>query len=135
MHYSLQHLFIMSWLVLFPGLQEQQLHCLLFLLEQHAVQKLSVPTAAGIDDFVKQGRGVLSRRVVEVLQELRSEGLLAELELTAKGKEVFRNLSSVLLYDPLYSLCVPFAERYRRDYALIQQDIGCSMAVVRSKHG
>lgn len=127
----------MSWLVLFENLDENEsrLHNLLFLLEQQAMTQLNRVTDAGINDFGKQGKGVYSERITHLLAELRTEKLITGLQLTTKGKEIFRSVSSSLLYDPLYSKCLPFAQRYQDNLHLIDADIAANLLVKRAKPG
>jgi len=114
---------------------ERRLHNLVFLLELHALPHLGKITPAGFNDFARQGKGVNSARIAGILRELRTEKLVDGLELTLKGKEIFKNISSTLLYDPLYYKCVPFAGRYRENPLLVDEDIFANLLVKRSKAG
>lgn len=121
---------------MFPHLnREQQLHNLLFLLETAALAKLDKITAAGFTDFVREGKGVYSASLDKVLRDLRKHNLVQGFSLTGQGKEVFRNISSLLLYDGLYQNCLVVSECFERDLSLIDKDIADNLLVRRSKPG
>jgi len=134
--YTLQHIFLMNWLILYKHIkEEQQLHNLLFLLQLAALSCLNEITKAGFSDFMRVNKGVRSSVLNDVLKELRDNELTQNFTITPRGKEVFREMSSLLLYDKLYKGCLPISERYQNNMALIEEDIFNVIPVKRAKIG
>jgi len=134
--YTLQHIFLMNWLVLYEEIkEEQQLHNLLFLLQLGALSSLNEITKAGFGDFMRVSEGVRSFLLNDVLKELQDNKLIDDFTITPHGKEVFREMSSLLLYDKLYKGCLPISERYQNNMTLIEKDIFNVIPVKRAKIG
>lgn len=133
MNLSLKHLFILLLLFTVKPIKEKDLHNLIFLLYFYG--RPFEPFYRF--NFIKQGKGVFSSYVKQLLEELRQWGLVEKdsLNLTPKGRATYLEFSSLVWYEPTLKKFYEISIRYAENPARITEDIRLNFAVKKTPAG
>ncbi|GAV24588.1 hypothetical protein ciss_05210 [Carboxydothermus islandicus] len=133
MNLSLKHLFILLLLFTVRPKKEKDLHNLIYLLYFYG--RPLEPFYRF--NFIKQGKGVFSPYVQQLLGELRQWELVEKdsLNLTPKGRETYMEFSSLIWYEPTLKKFYEVSIRYAENPDLITRDIRLNLPVQKTPPG